>query len=960
MSKAPTPQGIDIMDRLNKQTYECVICMSPIFKFQRIWPCPRCYTVVHFQCVSNWATDKPSWSCPVCRLQFSSPPKPSCYCGKHTDGSRFESAHCCGDICGKLRVGTSCKHPCTAKCHPGPCGPCTAGGKTVTCFCGRNQIQLGCCDEESSRSCGNMCLKPLPCGHVCTALCHSGKCPTCPAKVHKTCYCGRSEKDLCCGEVICDSVTKGYFSCDKVCGRVLSCGNHYCQRPCHSGPCGDCPTPISITKCACGAVHVERRTCLDALPVCHKVCGRGLPCGHNCILECHYGECVCSHTEIKKCPCGAKEFVVKCGEEVPNCDEVCGTLLSCGVHKCQRKCCPGRGNSTSDIHTCFEFCGKTLPCGHICRELCHGKKKCPQCRQVLLTPLTCACGKTQISPPVLCGTQPPQCNYLCEKVRPCGHKSENHKCHFGECPKCTELVEKKCFCGKGRVRVCCYIESASCGEKCLKPMSCGVHFCQRVCHSGCCVEPISVVENSTECVTYPCPYRCGRKKMYCNHLCTLPCHGTSLCPETVCEEYVEYTCKCGKRKSVEKCGGCKAHPYVEKVLECGEECQVVVYNIPERKVKYPLWMLVLLESVGKLGKTFESALREYLTQAVEPSLIISGKSVLFSFFVYHLAQYYNVTVTEMKDKKTTVFTVTRTPESTMATPSLTESLLERRSEVTITKTPFIANVVIQESDGEGEYVIHLTRVSDDGYDGIIDLLKRMRYISKNIHVDWQNFLVFFNDKNAIEYAVKEFKRLGGALIRDDNIVKIAKEINLYDLDKKFTKDGVKFVYFLLSKKFQQSATYTILKYANGYIRNVLSNYRTVFKRVLDGEILKLDLKEEKGFFIKQIDVEVTVSKTLINKNVGKHKDILMFAVAIQIGESAESAFEVTLSRNVRDDGDMFEFKGKVSGQQLEKIRNKSVIVILHTTRRDVIGPKASAQLYFEAKMYPIDPKIKKI
>jgi transcriptional repressor NF-X1 len=44
--------------------------------------------------------------------------------------------HSCGDVCEKKR-GINCKHPCTLKCHPGPCPPCEIMGEIIKCYCGK-------------------------------------------------------------------------------------------------------------------------------------------------------------------------------------------------------------------------------------------------------------------------------------------------------------------------------------------------------------------------------------------------------------------------------------------------------------------------------------------------------------------------------------------------------------------------------------------------------------------------------------------------------------------------------------------------------------------------------------------------------------------------------------------------------------------------------------------------------
>lgn len=51
-------------------------------------------------------------------------------------------------------------------------------------------------------------------------------CPPCKQPVSKSCYGGHQFKSITCSEVV------GY-SCERLCGRLLKCGNHTCKRNCH-------------------------------------------------------------------------------------------------------------------------------------------------------------------------------------------------------------------------------------------------------------------------------------------------------------------------------------------------------------------------------------------------------------------------------------------------------------------------------------------------------------------------------------------------------------------------------------------------------------------------------------------------------------------------------------------------------------------------------------------------------
>lgn len=138
------------------------------------------------------------------------------------------------------------------------------------------------------------------------------------------------------------------------------------------------------------------------------------------------------------------------------CLKPCNLTLSCGIHKCQRKCHPG---------------------------------KCPPCLESDSNDLVCPCGKTVVPAPVRCGTKLPTCNHPCIKVvrgeSTCGHKPMPHTCHSLDvsCPPCTETVFKPCKCGKKtKVRTVCFQTDVSCGIKCGIPLSYCYHTCQKTCH----------------------------------------------------------------------------------------------------------------------------------------------------------------------------------------------------------------------------------------------------------------------------------------------------------------------------------------------------------------------------------------------------------------------------------------------------------------------------------------------
>ena len=60
-----------------------------------------------------------------------------------------------------------------------------------------------------------------------------------------SCLCGRESAQVACKDLP--------FQCGQVCGRQLDCGHHSCQAICHTGKCGSCPLQ-GPRSCPCGKV----------------------------------------------------------------------------------------------------------------------------------------------------------------------------------------------------------------------------------------------------------------------------------------------------------------------------------------------------------------------------------------------------------------------------------------------------------------------------------------------------------------------------------------------------------------------------------------------------------------------------------------------------------------------------------------------------------------------------------
>jgi transcriptional repressor NF-X1 len=592
-----------------QHSYECMVCVDRIGVAAGIWSCKYCFRFFHMTCLKKWRTsclaqDPLHWKCPHCRKVYSDVPKPSCFCGK-SEGTPpvdpYLLPHTCGEVCGKLRTGTNCPHPCSLLCHPGPCPDCPALAPEKPCYCGKTTYRKRCGQEDPGVSCGNECEKLLNCGrHYCSDVCHAGDCPPCKEKMNQTCYCGKEEEERICGSESLIDLASGeerHFSCNRQCGRELSCGNHFCEEICHPSyspdelQCAECPlSPSRILTCPCGKTPIEkfpiRKSCLDPIPTCKSICGKLLRCGkHTCKLPCHTGPCteVCNEEVIIPCRCGESnttlnnaQKIMKCWEVYPDnydnlvnaniCKRVCRSQKECGVHICGVKCCPvnSRHVDPEGFHVCRLQCPKKLHCGvHKCPLTCH-RGKCPQpCLEIVSNEdRTCPCGRTTQEAPIICGSSLPVCKNPCPKQRLCGHPMTPHLCHWtGDCPPCVHLESKRCACGANIIKsIACYNKEVTCGSECGRALHCGQHKCTRKCHTGPCEEPPGDLSHLTidEDVVNPppsCGQLCKKPLPDCLHFCKQKCHPGRKCPEGSCKQKSQISCDCGRLSNEVHCVG---------------------------------------------------------------------------------------------------------------------------------------------------------------------------------------------------------------------------------------------------------------------------------------------------------------------------------------------------------------------------------------------------------------------
>ncbi|XP_071950341.1 NF-X1-type zinc finger protein NFXL1-like [Antedon mediterranea] len=576
----------------------CLICIESVKREEQIWYCKTCYCILHLQCIQKWAREgsvqknflseenfpeaEKLWHCPNCRYEYKDSECPSryvCHCGKEVDPrpDPWLTPHTCGQTCSKPLLPL-CDHQCLLLCHPGACPPCPKTVRT-SCFCGREPPTQKRCSARQW-SCGKKCATKLQCGHTCDTLCHAGECPPCPRQSRCSCQCGRSVALKSCDAL--------EWQCTRVCGKLLSCGNHTCEEVCHKGDCESCPRADN-RSCPCGKTKYQL-PCTEDVPTCGDTCNQLLECGlHTCTSRCHKGPCEdCRQMTVKKCRCGHKEKSVPCAKTFL-CDVKCSVVRNCGRHQCKRKCC--------DNHCppCEQPCGRNLTCrNHKCLAKCH-KGLCYPCREI--SKISCNCNQTVLK--VRCGmdraTKPPRCKQPCSTPPNCHHvKRERHHCHFGRCPPCRQLCNNQLTCGHSCPAACHddvtvkHVEQRprpagpwekqpevqfkqvafpcppcmypvpiqcfglhetqqlpcsrsgrfSCKRTCNRFLPCGNHYCQLECH----IVTGAINEDTAGSECMPCEEKCSKPRPQdCPHKCRMPCHSTP-CP--TCEKSNKMRCHC--------------------------------------------------------------------------------------------------------------------------------------------------------------------------------------------------------------------------------------------------------------------------------------------------------------------------------------------------------------------------------------------------------------------------------
>ncbi|WFD31800.1 FKBP12-associated protein [Malassezia sp. CBS 17886] len=351
------------------------------------------------------------------------------------------SAWSCGRPCG---APFACgEHRCERPCHlrtPGVPVRCPyAPDAVLSCPCGRTPAPVRTKCTDPVPTCTAACARTLACGHTCAARCHTGDCPPCRATVRQVCRCGAEKRSVACctaGTFTCTApchaqrscmrhqctrvccplafhatLTRrrtgiaatdlpdpdGVHTCERMCGRALSCGTHTCEAPCHRGACAPClRSAFHEVACACGRTVLEPPVRCGTKVTCTYPCARGAPaCGHPPTPHaCHPDDVACPacvYLTRKPCVCGRTELAaVPCARTNARCGAPCGALLACGAHRCTGTC----HRVPEECGSCTQPCGRPRKhCEHACMQPCHAPAPCDDdapCTAVVVR--RCPCG----------------------------------------------------------------------------------------------------------------------------------------------------------------------------------------------------------------------------------------------------------------------------------------------------------------------------------------------------------------------------------------------------------------------------------------------------------------------------------------------------------------------------------------------------------------------------------------
>lgn len=517
--------GTTIIREIQEGIYTCLICTSEIDQDCKIWSCDNCYRVYDLPCIKDWAirgssTDKESkrWRCPACNHATDKIPR------------------------------------------------------NFTCWCG--SVSNPAPNPSAPFSCGGPCKhKYSECIHTCSSECHPGAHPICGALGPlMKCHCGKHENQLPC---LVTPYESGW-ACEDACNIEICDLNHKCKQGCHDGFCDPCDTELTMS-CYCGSNELTIACHEKAFQSCSDISGTKTWIG--------VGGC----DEITKVyyDCGIHFDDLKC-QPLPNTTRVCArspAIIStcfCGATDIDPE---SRTLCTDPIPSCQNRCNKPLPCGCRCLMKCHdGECVCFNYKEV-----HCACQHEIFTVPCkfLQNGNIPKCKHRCTALLSCRKHYHREQCCVAEKPALEREREKKKAIRNNtrsnfRDEIMTMEPVHICTQTCNRLKSCGLHYCEGLCHSGPCGVCFESSNDDLVCncgkTVIEAPVRCGTK-LTCNEQCVREkpcghkpehhrCHEDDVsCPK--CTTFVSKDCNCGLRSDI---------PGIlcsQEVVSCGNMCQVL-------------------------------------------------------------------------------------------------------------------------------------------------------------------------------------------------------------------------------------------------------------------------------------------------------------------------------------------------------------------------------------------------
>ena len=174
--------------------------------------------------------------------------------------------------------------------------------------------------------------------------------------------------------------------CTVTCKQSMSCGQHYCDRPCQPDHSHEkCSHIVRVVKPICG--HLIRKECSENMEaiICQRPCSKMMSCGlHRCSKTCgdEHQHRYCAETvefTFSRCNhlcsrmCWQSESGMKCEKTISFEFEGCGHVVDKLCYEDTKKM------------TCKEPCKQLISCGHLCTRLCYqpcmNSDECEKCKE---------------------------------------------------------------------------------------------------------------------------------------------------------------------------------------------------------------------------------------------------------------------------------------------------------------------------------------------------------------------------------------------------------------------------------------------------------------------------------------------------------------------------------------------------------------------------------------------------